>query len=303
VNWDTAIKLFINYLRLERSLSEHSVQAYLNDVQKLEVFISQEYRIENVQLVKTEHIELFIYQIVQLGLSATSQARILSGIKAFFKFLVLSDCISVNPSELIESPKLSRKLPEVLEVFEIEKLIAAVNLSAPEGHRNKAIIEVLYGCGLRVSECVELKISNLFLSEEYIKVTGKGNKERLIPIGQSAIKALQLYLDFYRKLVPVSETYADYVFLNRRGKPLTRVMIFTIIKQTAQKAGIKKDISPHTLRHSFATHLVEGGANLRAVQQMLGHESITTTEIYTHLDTDYLRSTILQFHPLANKKN
>jgi len=295
-----AIKLFSNHLKLERSLSKNSIKAYLNDVQKLENFVELQFRMHSPLNIETKHLQLFINEISILGMEATTQARILSGIKSFFKFLLLNDTIKKDPAELLESPRLSRKLPEILEVFEIEKIIQSIDLSIPEGHRNKAIIAILYSCGLRVSECVNLKISNLYLNDEYIKVTGKGNKERLIPIGEEAVKSLIYYLNNSRKNLKIAAAYTDYVFLNRRGKSLSRIMVFNIVKQCASNAQINKNISPHTLRHSFATHLVEGGANLRAVQQMLGHESITTTEIYTHLDTDYLRSNILRFHPLAN---
>lgn len=301
MNWDDAIKQFAIFLKIERSLSQNSIEAYLNDVSKLEYFVFANYRIDNPLLVKQEHIQLLLRELNGLGIENTTQARIISGIKAFYKFLLLEDLINTNPAELIESPRLTRKLPQVMEVFEIEKLIENIDLSLPEGYRNKAIIETLYSCGLRVSECVNLKISNLHLDEGFIVVLGKGNKERLVPIGFDASSSIQYYINEQRTKLKVLDKDSDFLFLNRRGKPLTRVMIFTIIKQLTLKANINKKISPHTFRHSFATHLIEGGANLRAVQEMLGHESITTTEIYTHLDLDFIRSNIMQFHPRAKK--
>jgi len=232
-----------------------------------------------------------------LGMIPSSQARILSGIKSFYKYLLVEDLIKNNPAELLESPKKQRKLPDTLSILDINKLIEAIDLSRPDGARNKAIIEVLYSCGLRVSELTELKLSNLYLDIEFVKVLGKGSKERLVPMGGEAIKALKIWIENVRVHIPIKKGEEDLVFLNRRGSRLSRVYIFMLIKQLAELAGIKKSISPHTLRHSFATHLVEGGADLRAVQEMLGHESITTTEIYTHLDREYLRETIVSFHP------
>jgi integrase/recombinase XerD len=245
-------------------------------------------------------LQQFLQYLSELGMSAFSQARILSGIKAFYKFLLTEDLISDDPTTLLEGPKLGRKLPDTLSIEEIDKLLAAIDLSSPEGQRNRAILEVLYSCGLRVSECVELKLNNLYLETKavgMIQVIGKGNKERLVPIGKDATKYVTIYKEQIRPSVPIQKGFESYVFLNRRGKKLTRVMIFTIIKNLAKAIGLKKTISPHTFRHSFATHLIEGGADLRAVQEMLGHESITTTEIYTHLDRDYLRSVVQQFHP------
>jgi len=237
----------------------------------------------------------------ELGMQASSQARLISGIKAFYKYLLISGSIEADPSELLEAPKIGRKLPDTLNHFEVEALIAAIDLSKPEGERNKAIIETLYGCGLRVSELINLKISNLYFNEEFIKVQGKGDKERLVPIGKAAMNQINRYIEQVRVHQNIQKSYEDYVFLNRRGKSLTRVMIFTIIKNLAEIIGLKKTISPHTFRHSFATELIERGADLRAVQEMLGHESITTTEIYTHLDREYLRNMIMSFHPRANK--
>jgi integrase/recombinase XerD len=297
LEWRSAIKGFRAYLKLEKSLSENSIEAYSRDIDKL----YQYSEIQSIKL-KPETITLndlrgFIVWVNELGMIPSSQARILSGIKSFYKYLLIEDMIKSDPSELLESPKLQRKLPDTLSFEEINSMIDTIDLSKPEGGRNKAIMEVLYGCGLRVSELTELKLSNLYLDIEFIKVTGKGNKERLVPIGSSAIQALSIWIEKIRVHTPIKKGEEDMVFLNRRGIRLTRVYIFLMIKELAAKAGIHKTISPHTLRHSFATHLVEGGADLRAVQEMLGHESITTTEIYTHLDREYLKGTIIQFHP------
>jgi len=297
LDWRSAIKGFRAYLKLERSLSENSIEAYSRDIEKLYQFADiQRVKLspENITLV---HLRQFIVWASDLGMIPSSQARILSGIKAFYKYLLMEDLIKTDPSELLEAPKIQRKLPDTLSINDIDKLIGAIDVSRPEGGRNKAIIEVLYGCGLRVSELTGLKLSNLYLDIEFIKVVGKGSKERLVPIGASAIKALKLWIENIRVHIPIKKGQEDIVFLNRRGSGLSRVYIFMLIKQLAELAGIKKTISPHTLRHSFATHLVEGGADLRAVQEMLGHESITTTEIYTHLDREYLKGTIIQFHP------
>lgn len=284
-------------MKLEKSLADNSVEAYSRDIEKL-------YQFSEIQAIKLkpESITLgdlrqFINWVNELGMIPSSQARILSGIKAFYKYMLMEDIIKNDPSELLESPKIQRKLPDTLSYQDINKLIAAIDLSKPEGPRNKAILETLYGSGLRVSELTELKLSNLYLDIEFIKVTGKGNKERLVPIGAEAINALQIYTGSLRVHIPIKKGEEDIVFLNRRGARLSRQMIFLMIQSLAQVVGLKKTISPHTFRHSFATHLVEGGADLRAVQEMLGHESITTTEIYTHLDREYLKSTISQFHP------
>lgn len=296
MDWRSAKKKFEAYLKLERSLSPNSVEAYLRDVEKLEQFCDSTSG-KLAQELDTEDIQVFLGWINELGMTATSQARVLSGLKAFYRYLLIDKIITKDPITLIESPKLGRKLPDTLSVHEIDKLIGAIDLSSPEGMRNKAMLEVLYSCGLRVSELVELKISNLYLEIEFIKVTGKGNKERLVPIGTEAIKLLRIYLNEIRVHNAIKNGMQDYVFLNRRGACLSRVMVFLIIKQLAERIGMKKNISPHTFRHSFATHLIEGGADLRAVQDMLGHESITTTEIYTHLDRDYLKQTITEYHP------
>ncbi len=294
-------KDYVNYLKLEKSLSKNSVSAYLNDLDKLYQYIAYATPNKKAQDLALNDLQHFIHWIADLGMNARSQARITSGIKAFYKFLVLEEYISTNPSSLLETPKIGRKLPDTLSISEIDSLVDAVDLSTNEGQRNKAIIETLYSCGLRVSELTELKITNLFFDQEYLKVVGKGNKERLVPIGGKAIKEIGLYVDHYRNKMEIQSGQEDHLFLNRRGKGLTRVMIFTIVKNLCILAGIKKSISPHTFRHSFATHLLEGGADLRAIQEMLGHESITTTEIYTHLDKEFLRSAILEHHP-RNKK-
>jgi integrase/recombinase XerD len=297
VQWASIIKGFQAYLKLERSVSANTSAAYLRDVALLESFLESELGGKSLNQVDFSDLKEFIAWIHGRGMSASSQARILSGIKTFFHFLVLEGLLSDNPTTLLESPKLSRKLPDTLSIHEINSLIDALDLSKPEGMRNKAILEMLYGCGLRVSEVVDLKISNLFLDIELVKILGKGNKERLVPIGSEAAKFLQIWLQEVRIHLKIKPGQEDWVFLNNRGSSLSRVMVFLIIKGLATKIGLKKTISPHTFRHSFATHLLEGGADLRAVQEMLGHESITTTEIYTHLDRDYLKSTILQYHP------
>jgi integrase/recombinase XerD len=301
MNWKAAISEYKIYLKLERGLSENSIESYLRDVNHLWQFVQMTHGDLDPDKLETEHIREFIRQINELGMKATSQARTLSGIRSFYKFMMISEFVAADPTELIEAPKTGRKLPDTLNNDEIEKIIAAIDLSKPEGERNKAIIEVLYGCGLRVSELINLKISNLYLKDEYIKVRGKGNKERLVPIGSQAIKQLRVYIDNVRVHQPLQHGYEDFVFLNRRGKPLTRVMIFTIVKDLTARAGIRKTVSPHTFRHSFATELIERGADLRAVQEMLGHESILTTEIYTHLNNEYLRDTIMMYHPRAKR--
>jgi integrase/recombinase XerD len=301
MNWSSTIKGFKSYLQLELSLSINSVEAYLRDVEKFVQYL--ELKEINVAPHKIEQhqIEAFLQWVSEIGLNARSQARILSGLKAFYKYLLMEDVIESAPTELLETPKIGRRLPEVLSINEINTIIEAVDLSKDEGERNKALLETLYSCGLRVSELINLKISNLMLNEGFIKVIGKGDKERITPIGSIAIKHIKIYVKTKRNhMSNIDAASEDILFLNRRGKQLTRVMIFTIIKKLTEKSGITKIVSPHTFRHSFATHLVEGGADLRAVQEMLGHESITTTEIYTHLDREYLRQAILDFHPRAN---
>ena len=291
------IKGFIAYLQLERSLAKNSIEAYTADVDKLFQYLQNEDSGKSFLKVDLNDLRDFLAYINKIGIGARTQARIISGIKTFFKYLLLEDLITSDPSELLEAPRLGRKLPITLSISEIDKIEEVIDLSKPEGTRNKAIIETLYSCGLRVSELCDLKLSNLFFNEQYIRVIGKGDKERLVPIGSSAIKYIQIYTNEIRNHLQIQKGNEDIIFLNRRGRRLTRVMIFTIVKNLVEKAGIDKVVSPHSFRHSFATHLVEGGADLRAVQEMLGHESITTTEIYTHLDREYLRDTILTYHP------
>lgn len=295
--WNIYIKQFQNYLQLERSLSINSVDAYIRDVVKFTEFLA----ISHVSVLPGDteavHVQDFLEYIHELGLSAATQARMLSGLKAFFGYLVFENLLNTDPTELIEGPKLGRKLPEVLTVVEIDQLLEAIDHSKPEGMRNRAILETLYSSGLRVSELVELRVSHIYFDIGFLRVIGKGNKERLVPVGKEAMKYIRLYMDEVRVHVDVQVGFENILFLNRRGKQLTRVMIFTIIKRLAAAAGLSKKVSPHTFRHSFATHLVEGGADLRVVQEMLGHESITTTEIYTHLDRDYLKQVVQEFHP------
>jgi len=298
MTWENYINEFKAYLRLEKSLSDNSINAYLHDIQKLVQYFEIKNNTVLPEDVELNNLQDFIKWLNELGLAATSQARIISGLKAFFKYLLLEDAIKQSPAELLDAPKTGRKLPDTLSVEEINKLIESIDLSKPEGTRNKAMLETLYGCGLRVSELINLKISNIYFNEGFIKVTGKGDKERLIPVGNVALKNITIYLENVRSLQDIKNGFTDILFLNRRGARLSRVMVFLIIKDLAERIGLKKTISPHTFRHSFATHLIEGGADLRAVQEMLGHESITTTEIYTHLDREYLREAILSFHPL-----
>jgi integrase/recombinase XerD len=297
MTWNSYIKIFKSYLRLEKSLSANTIEAYENDVNKLVQYLEYRNNTIDPKNISPELLKEFIHWAALLGMSPRAQARMISGIKAFYKYLIVEDLINHNPAENISSPKLGRKIPEYLSVVEIDKMISAIDLSQPLGQRNKAIIETMYGSGLRVSELVDLKISDIFFNDEFIKVTGKGNKQRIVPLGGSAAKQLLLYLKNHRLHTLPFKGHEDHVFLNQRGKKLTRVMVFLIIKDLAAKAGIKRNVSPHTLRHSFATHLVEGGADLRAVQDMLGHESITTTEIYTHLDREYLRENLISYHP------
>ena len=295
--WEVYKKGFKAYLQLEKSLSENSVDAYGHDIEKFTQFLSLNHIEKNPEELELQHLEDFLQWINELGMTPSSQSRIISGLRSFYKYCLQEQISTKDPTALIETPKLAKKLPDVLSFNEIEKIIESVDVSTPEGTRNRAIIETLYSCGLRVSELVNLKLSCLYFDVGYVRITGKGDKERLVPIGSSAIKYIQLYKENIRVHLPVVPGNENVVFLNRRGKKLSRVMIFLIIKDLAQKASITKNISPHTFRHSFATHLVEGGADLRAVQEMLGHESITTTEIYTHLDREYLRDTLQQFHP------
>ena len=298
MHWQRAIQGFRSYLQLERSLSANTIEAYLRDVRQLEQFCKGIGQASPVE-VASETLKLFVQQIADLGLSANTQSRMVSGVRTFYKYLLLEDRIENDPSALLETPKIGRKLPDTLSREEIIAMIERVDLTKPEGERNRTILETLYGSGLRVSELVNLKISNIYFNDGFMRILGKGSKERLVPLGGIASKRISNYLKTVRIHLDIKKAGEDIVFLNRRGAPLSRVMIFNIVRQAAIDAGIKKSISPHTLRHSFATHLVEGGADLRAVQDMLGHESITTTEIYTHLDRDYLRSNIVQFHPRA----
>ncbi|MBK8517762.1 MAG: site-specific tyrosine recombinase XerD [Saprospiraceae bacterium] len=302
MDWNSTIKGFRAYLLLEKSLSSHSIDAYLRDVNKLLEFVL----IRKIDLspdkLTNDHLTKFIYYINDLGLEAKSQARIISGIRAFYRFMLMEDIIDTDPSELLESPRLQRSLPDVLSYEEIDRILSSIDMSQAHSQRNRAMFEALYACGLRVSELITLKISNYFPEQGFIKVLGKNNKERLVPIGDSAIKHINLYLATDRIHLPVIvQNQEDVLFLNRRGKGLTRIMVFTLIRKFTALAGINKTVSPHTFRHSFATHLVEGGADLRAVQEMLGHESILTTEIYTHVDRKYLRETMMKYHPLSKK--
>jgi len=297
LTWKQSIKNFATYLRLEKSLSENSVEAYLNDVSKLEKYFTVTERDITPDKVNYPELREFLIWYSKDNLNTRTQSRVLSGIRAFYKFLLIEGEIDENPSSLLESPKIGLKLPEVLSETEIENILAAIDLSVAEGHRNKAIIETLYGCGLRVSELVNLRLTDIHYREEFVVVTGKGNKQRLVPIGTAALKAIELYKPDRNSLAVVKDQ--NVLFLNRRGSKLTRAMIFTIIKDLAVAAKISKNISPHTFRHSFATHMIEAGADLRAVQEMLGHESILTTEIYTHIDRSFLRDTLIMFHPRA----
>ena len=297
VDWKSYISGFKSFMKLEKSLSDNSIEAYVNDLSRLISFLEiKNYPVTPGQ-VSLSHLKEFIEWVNELGLSARSQARIISGIKAFYKYLLLDDKIDTDPTTLLDTPKIGRKLPEILSVEEIDLLLSHIDLSKPEGQRNKAIIETLYSCGLRVTEVISLKLSNIYFDQGFIRVIGKGDKERLVPLSPKAIHEIELYLPDRNSLPAISRESEDILFLNRRGRKLTRVMIFTIIRELGIKAGIKKKISPHTFRHSFATHLIDGGADLRAVQEMLGHESILTTEIYTHLDRQYLRDAIIRFHP------
>lgn len=295
--WEPYKKGFKAYLQLERSLSPNSIEAYLRDIEKLTSFLLASGLKKNPSELELKDLQQFVKWIAELGMTQSSQARTISGLRTFYKYCLVEDISKTDPTTLLEAPKLKRTLPDVLSFDEIENIIEQIDLSTAEGTRNKAILETLYSCGLRVSEVVNLKLSHLYLDVGFVRIIGKGNKERLVPIGSSAVKYINIYKDNIRNHQPVQNGEEDIVFLNRRGKRLTRVMIFLIIKDLVKKAGISKNISPHTFRHSFATHLVEGGADLRAVQEMLGHESITTTEIYTHLDREFLRKTLELFHP------
>lgn len=295
MNWGQAITFFKQYLKLERSLSENTIVSYGRDIERFASFISSEK--SSALAIEAHDLQNFLEAINEEGMKPHTQARMLSGLKAFYKYLLFEEYITADPTTLIDTPKLGRKFPDTLEYHEIEQLLESIDLSVAEGPRNRAMLEVLYSSGLRVSELVALKRNHVYKDIGFIRVIGKGNKERLVPIGKSALKHIDLYLEHSRVHVPVQPGFENFVFLNRRGRSLTRVMVFTIIKKLVQKTGLKKKVSPHTFRHSFATHLLEGGADLRAVQEMLGHESITTTEIYTHMDRDYLRQVVLDAHP------
>lgn len=300
MHWERYIKDFVSYLKIEKGLAENSILAYQRDVSLLAQYFEDD-KLSPAQITY-EQLKTFVANLYDLGLSARSQARIISGVKQFYRFLILEQYCTTDPSELLEQPRLGKKLPEVLEMNEIDDMLAAIDLSKPEGARNHAMIETLYSCGLRVSELIGLRFADLYFDEGFIRVIGKGNKERLVPVSQQVEKEIKAYQQDDRSKLQIQSGHEQFIFLNRRGAQLTRVMVFTIIKQLAAQIGLKKNISPHTFRHSFATHLIEGGANLRAVQEMLGHESITTTEIYTHLDQRFLRKAILNFHPRNQQK-
>lgn len=302
-SWAPYINGFKSYLLLERSLSGNTIEAYLRDIRKLVEFLA----LSDINVppdgLDVDQLSSFLHSLNDLGLGARSQARLLSAIKTFYKYLLTEDMIQVDPTSLLEGPRLPRKIPEVLAYEEIQRMIASIDLSESHGVRNRAMLETLYACGLRVSELIDLRMSNLYLDIGFVKVLGKGNKERIVPIGEEAVKHIGFYIEGVRRsMMNIHPDHSNFLFLNRRGKQLSRVMVFMIVKECAKLAGIDKNVSPHTFRHSFATHLIEGGADLKAVQDMLGHESILTTEIYTHLDTDYLRETILSYHP-RNKRS
>jgi len=303
MDWNSVQKGFKGYMLLEMGLSEHTIAAYLRDLDKLVQFLGLSEPVKSPAQVDRHDLQDFLRYLNEIGLAPRSQARLLSAIKTFYRFLLLEEMVENNPAETIDTPRLGRKIPEVLSFEEIQAMLAAIDLSTPHGQRNRAMLETLYACGLRVSELVDLRLDHLYLELGYVKVSGKGDKERIIPIGEEATKHIQFYLDGVRRhLKKIDPDHRHFLFLNRRGRQLTRVYVFMIVKELAKAAGIKKSVSPHTFRHSFATHLIEGGANLKAVQDMLGHESIITTEIYTHLDTEYLRDTILTYHPSNQKK-
>lgn len=293
------ISRYTTWLRLEKSLSANSIEAYLTDLDKLNRFIETEGK--TYADVTYQDLQQFVAQLHDIGIHPRSQARIISGIKSFYRFLLLDEYITIDPTELLESPKIGLKLPEVLTVNEINDILDSIDLSLPEGQRNRAMLEVLYSCGLRVSELITLRYSDVYFDEGFIKVEGKGSKQRLVPISDTAIREIKNYL-YDRNLVPVKKGYEDILFLSRRGTGLSRIMVFHVIKQQTEMAGVQKNVSPHTFRHSFATHLLEGGANLRAIQEMLGHEKITTTEIYTHIDREFLRKEILEHHPRSFRR-
>jgi len=301
MTWNSYINGYKAFLKLERNMSSNTIENYIRDVNKLHEYFTQiTVSSKSLEQIKLEDLQSFLAWINDLGLGARSQARLISGIKSFFSYLVLENIISTNPSELLETPRIGRKLPDTLSVEEIDLLVKEIDRSKPEGERNLAIIETLYGSGVRVSELINIRLSEIYWKDEFIRIIGKGDKQRFVPVSSVALKHIKIYVNEIRSHLKIKEGAEDFLFLNRRGAPLTRVMIFTIVKQLAQKANLNKNISPHTFRHSFATHLIEGGADLRAVQDLLGHESIATTEIYTHLDRTYLRQMILDYHPWSN---
>lgn len=299
--WEQNISAYLSYLKLERGLADNSVNAYENDLKKLLQFLDETGFEEGPEMIDARLLHDFVGWINATGVSKRSQSRIISGIRSFFKYMVIDEKILTDPAMLLEGPKTGRKLPEVLTVEEIDLLFSKIDLSKPEGQRNRTMLEVLYSCGLRVSELINIRITDIYNEEGFLRVIGKGDKERIIPISQSALKEIALYMPDRNSMLGIDKGNVDVLFLNRRGKKLSRVMVFTIIKQLKEKSGLKKHVSPHTFRHSFATHLVNGGADLRAVQEMLGHESIVTTEIYTHLDREYLREAIISHHPRSSR--
>ena len=302
MSWKSLIKGYENYLKIEKSLSSNTVDAYIRDINKMDGFFNNENSSKKITLISHENFQNYLSQLNEQKINARSQSRVISSIRSFFKYLMIEKIIDNNPSELLENPKTGKKLPEFLTIDEIDLMVSQINRSKSDGERNIAILEVLYGCGLRVTELIELKISEIYWKEGFIRIIGKGNKERLVPLGKTASKHLKIYFNEIRVHQKIDSQFVDHVFINKNGRKLSRVMIFKIIKRLTEKAGIQKNVSPHTLRHSFATHLVEGGADLRAVQEMLGHQSITTTEIYTHLDKNYLKQNILDYHPLEKSK-
>ena len=302
MSWKSLIKGYENYLKIEKSLSSNTVDAYIRDINKMDGFFNNEDSSKKITSISHENFQNYLSQLNEQKINARSQSRVISSIRSFFKYLMIEKIIDNNPSELLENPKTGKKLPEFLTIDEIDLMVSQINRSKSDGERNIAILEVLYGCGLRVTELIELKISEIYWKEGFIRIIGKGNKERLVPLGKIASKHLKIYFNEIRVHQKIDSQFVDHVFINKNGRKLSRVMIFKIIKKLTEKAGIQKNVSPHTLRHSFATHLVEGGADLRAVQEMLGHQSITTTEIYTHLDKNYLKQNILDYHPLEKSK-
>lgn len=302
MSWESYIRGYENYLRIEKSLSKNTVDAYLRDIKKLNGFFNNEESNKKISHIKYEDFQIYLSFLNKNNINTRSQSRVISSMRSFFKFLILEKIISQNPTDLLENPKTGKKLPEFLTIEEIDLMVNQIDRSKSDGERNLAILEVLYGCGLRVSELIQLKISEIYWKEGFIRIIGKGNKERLVPLGKTATKHLKIYLSEVRIHQRIDKEFIDHVFINKTGSKLSRIMIFKIIKKLTKQSGISKNVSPHTLRHSFATHLVEGGADLRAVQEMLGHESITTTEIYTHLDKNYLKQTILDHHPIEKTK-